>query len=241
MKASMDDNSYSALPLKRMNFDSIRPRDERGRFTKKKKIVLIDESGDMGTNRDSRRWFALTAMVSDRPDILADIPKRYPPNTREKLYDRGEELKFTTSSDLTRISILKEIALTRPLVFAIETDKWTKDPYSTWPKTGSKLYVKSVEFLIEQIACNSQGELHIMFDRNTALHPMDAMRICKQMSEKHKVHLVCLNPAVNSRFEPLMQTNDFITGSIGFKMNSYEKDNERFFRIIEDITKETRM
>jgi hypothetical protein len=232
-------STYTA-PVTRSELIDEQPRDAFGRFTAKKKVVLIDEYGDMGTNRESKRWFALTAMVSDHPCELMEISQRYAPNTKGKLYGKSNELKFITSSDEMRLSILMDIAKTKPSIFAVETDKWRIEPCSTWPKQGSKLYIRSAELLMDQIAKNVSGELHVMFDRNTALHPMDAVRICRQAGKKHGNRVICNDPAADSRYELLMQTNDFITGSIGFMINNPEKNNDRFFKIIEKFTKEMR-
>lgn len=240
MKASTTERTAYAIPMTESELVDEQPRDALGRFTAKKRVVLIDEYGDMGTNKESKRWFALTAMVSDHPHELMEISQRYEPNTKGKLYSKSNELKFITSSDETRLSILTDIAKTKPSIFAIETDKWKIDPYSTWPRQGSKLYVTSAGLLMDQVAKNFNGELHVMFDKNTALQPINAVKICRQAGKKHGNQVICNDPAADSRYELLMQTNDFVTGSIGFKMNSPEKNSDRFFKVIENFTKEIR-
>lgn len=239
MKAFTEERSPTcAIPITELTSMGEQPRDTLGRFAEKKKVVLIDEYGDMGANRESKRWFTLTALVSDRPYELMEISQRYDPNTKGKSYGKSNELKFISSSDETRLSILMDIAKTKPSIFAVETDKWRIDPYCTWPKQGSELYIRSAELLMDQVAKNVDGELHVMFDQNTALHPLDAIRICRQAGKKHGSHVICNDPAADSSYEMLMQTNDFITGSIGLKINNPEKNNDRFFKIIEKFTKE---
>lgn len=64
----------------------------------------------------------------------------------------------------------------------------------------------------------------MIFDEHKALKEEDAIRICHEVSSS-KVRLYYIQPA-DSRKQILLQTNDFIPGSIGYELN-VRREGER--------------
>lgn len=192
------------------------PRDEKGRFVQLDGLTLVDESGDLG-KESSRRHFAISAMVVRDPEEIRRIARSYPKDTRKLKSGPTGELKFVSSCKDVRIGVLSDIAGTRPKIYLVDTDK-RSGKNKNWPKSGDELYVRSVEELMKMVARNNAGVVGVIFDEHTALKEEDAIRICHEASSS-KVRLCCIQPAANSRKQILLQTNDFVPGSIGYELN----------------------
>lgn len=192
------------------------PRDEKGRFVQLDGLTLVDESGDLG-KESSRRHFAISAMVVRDPEEIRRIARSYPKDTRKLKSGPTGELKFVSSCKDVRIGVLSDIAGTRPKIYLVDTDK-RSGKNKNWPKSGDELYVRSVEELMKMVARNNAGVVGVIFDEHTALKEEDAIRICREASSS-KVRLYCIQPAADSRKQILLQTNDFVPGSIGYELN----------------------
>lgn len=192
------------------------PRDGKGRFVKLDRLALVDESGDLG-KESSRRHFAISAMVVSDAEEVRRIARNYPKDTRELKSGPTGELKFVSSCRDVRIGVLSDIAGIRPKVYLVDTDK-RSGKNRNWPKSGDDLYVRSVEALMRMVAKNNTGVVGVIFDEHTALKEEDAIRICLEASSA-KVRLCCIQPAADSRKQVLLQTNDFVPGSIGYELN----------------------
>ena len=192
------------------------PRDDHGRFVSLDGLTLVDESGDLGKD-SSRRHFVISAMVVKDPEEIRRIARKYPKDTRVLKSGPTGELKFVSSSKEVRVGVLSDIASTRPKIYMVDTDKGSGKNKS-WPKSGDALYVRSVEELIKMVAKNNSGVVGVIFDEHTALKEEDAHRICRESSTS-KVRICCIDPAADSKKQLLLQTNDFVPGSIGYELN----------------------
>ncbi len=156
-------------------------------------------------------------MVVRDPEEIRRIARSYPKDTRKLKSGPTGELKFVSSCKDVRIGVLSDIAGTRPKIYLVDTDK-RSGKNKNWPKSGDELYVRSVEELMKMVARNNAGVVGVIFDEHTALKEEDAIRICREASSS-KVRLCCIQPAADSRKQILLQTNDFVPGSIGYELN----------------------
>lgn len=192
------------------------PRDDHGRFISLDSMALVDESGDLGKD-STRRHFVISAMVVSDPGEIRRIAEKYPKDTRVLKSGPTGELKFVSSSREVRIGVLSDIASTRPRIYMVDTDKGSGKNRS-WPKSGDALYVRSVEELIGMVAKNNSGVVGVIFDEHTALKEEEAARICRESSTS-RVRICCIDPAADSERQLLLQTNDFVPGSMGYELN----------------------
>ena len=203
----------------------------------KPRTVLIDESGDWGIKPDSSKTMTMTAVITDNPQALAEIPPNYEKNTRINPEKRGKypnELKYSTSNDEVRQGVIKEVMSTDPKIKAVVVDK------STAPKRGSKAYQKTAEALLDDVMKDPvvQGGVEVVFDKNKDLSQNAAVLAVDSAAKIHGVKINASTTTKSSIETPELQATDFPTGAIGAKynMNDVGRGNPNDYKRIRSKT-----
>ena len=181
-------------------------------------LVLIDESGDLGTGPDSSKAIVMTASVNKNNRLVLDkIAKSHPKNTR---FDGPDELKHYSSSDEVRRDVLVDFMRTSPQIYSVVLTK------SNFGKmTQAKAYLKMVEEALDDImedphvqACRVGVEL--VFDRHWAINDKIVQKMTQSAAKKHQLDETIFYARTEPSIDyPPLQVHDFATGTVGWEYN----------------------
>ncbi|MDD4222774.1 MAG: DUF3800 domain-containing protein [Candidatus Methanomethylophilus sp.] len=197
----------------------------------------MDESGDLGRGPGSSRTFTMTATVTGDPEALERIADRYPRNTR---YRQGgpNELKYNTSSDFVRRSVLRDVMATGPNIHAVVISKSDMSRAN-----GEKVYIAAVSSLIENVmkdsmVRNGKRGVRVVYDNHKYLQDGRAERITKEIAKKNGAKLASEPEVRDSAGCRGLQVHDFVAGAVGSR---YNRCNSRDFEIIDPRTEIVRI
>lgn len=180
-------------------------------------LVLIDESGDLGTEPDSSKTITMTASVNKNYPVLGRIAKSHPKNTR---LDGPDELKYYSSSDKVRRDVLDDFMKTSPRIYSVVLKK------SNFGKmTQEKAYLKLVEEALDDImedpnvrACRSGVEL--VFDQHWVINDKIVQNRTVRAARRHKLDETIFHARTERSIGYLpLQVHDFATGAVGWEYN----------------------
>jgi len=174
----------------------------------------FDERGDFGLKKESSKTLVIAASDIVDPDAFAAIATRYPKNTRQfkKTKKVEDSLKFRTSSDNIRASVVQEIADSIIDVYAIT---YVKDKETDMVEEGSKIYRDLFEQVVDQLMKNTDAEsLYVVIDTCKELGKTVGCRIVRTAANKYEKKIVECKQ-VRTKDELLLQTHDFVVGSLG--------------------------
>jgi len=195
------------------------------------KTVLVDESGDLGRKPGASKTMTMTATITDQPETFAEIAGKYEKNTRlspEKRASAPDELKYGTSNDEVRASVLRDIIATNPVIKTVVADK------STLSKRGSRAYSAVAGELMDDVMKDPavKGGARVVFD-DGAIRPRDAVIEVDKAATKHGVPLTGPTETKSSIDTPELLGADFPAGAGGSK---YNKGKPKDFEIIRENT-----
>jgi|GEM_PF-6370710 len=199
--------------------------------------VLVDESGNLGRGPASGKAFTMTATVTKDPDTWARIADRYPRNTR---YRQGgpNELKYNTSSDFVRRSVLEDVMATGPSIHAVVISKADMSRAN-----DEKVYIATTSSLMENVmkdpvVRNEKRGVRVVYDNHKYLQDGRAERITREIAKKNGAKLASEPEVRDSARCRGLQVHDFVAGAVGSK---YNRDDSRDLEIIEPKTEIVRM
>jgi len=198
--------------------------------------VLVDESGDLGRGPGSNRTFTMTATVTGDPDEFAAIAGRYPRNTRYG-GEGPDELKYNSSSDGVRRSVLRDVMATDPSIHAVVTSKTDSEAMSR-----ENVYTKTTRTLMDSVMQdprirNSLGTVRVVYDNHKCLYKGNAQRITSEAAAAAGLERVPETRLADSaRYAPL-QAHDFVAGAVGAR---YNRQDSGCYDIIASRTKTVR-
>ncbi|MDR2846402.1 MAG: DUF3800 domain-containing protein [Candidatus Methanoplasma sp.] len=197
------------------------------------KLVLVDESGDMGHTKGSSQVFVISATVTDCPMRFRSIAYGYEKNTRSGRTTSGE-LKYYSSSDKIRLNVLRDIARSDPDIWTVVIHKGTSELSKEWDVYGRALYRKAIETLMDDVMKNVDGPMITMFDPHTALRGDFGIKTAEKKATHYGRNLICAIQDRTSHEEAALQIHDFVVGSTRDK---YEHGKEDPYSLIASIVK----
>jgi len=213
---------------------SNQPRDELGRWTaykhrqnKRDKLIPVDEGGDMGFGPNSPDFLILSAAIVEDPEKWRAVAEHYPWNTFGNHNDM--ELKYRSSSHEVRRAVLEEIADLEPDIRAVAVNK-RRLPKDWEGVEGDKLYLKTVEALMDNVMADIGGKVTVIYDPHASLGKTKGIKRAEDAAKGYGVELSAAIQDRRSEGELALQTNDFIPGAIGDRLNLKRTGN---YEIIE--------
>ncbi|MCL2509889.1 MAG: DUF3800 domain-containing protein [Methanomassiliicoccaceae archaeon] len=202
-----------------------RPGDESGKSTPYKrckcncdKLILVDESGDMGFGESSPDFLILAATIlcESDADEWRNVASRYQRNSYGDFKD--QELKYRSSSHIVRRAILEEIANFRPDIRAVAVNK--RNLQEDWKNyVGDKLYLKAIEELMDDVMKDIEGRVTVIMDPHAAIGKIKGIMKVEEKAARYSKELSRAIQDRKSVDEFALQTNDFVPGAIGDRYN----------------------
>lgn len=191
-------------------------RHECEKMQKKITTVLIDETGDPGSSEHASKYFVMVATITDHSNKMKMIATR--------LRRSGVELKYHDSSHEIRRTILKEMSNVDSRFVAVYVDKEDIIPGTE----GRTTYQDVAKELLNEVASLVEGDVRIIFDENNNLRRGKASSMVSEAMMLSRGNLIKIE-VIRSNICLAMQVHDFITGSVGTKLN---EKNDCYFLII---------
>ncbi|MDR2846566.1 MAG: hypothetical protein LBV63_04720 [Candidatus Methanoplasma sp.] len=176
------------------------------------KLVLVDESGDMGHTEGSSGIFVISATVTDCPVRFRSIADDYKKNTRPGR-TTPNELKYYSSSDEVRLNVLKDIARSDPDIWTVVVHKCASELSKEWCVYGRALYRKAIETLMDDVMKNTDGPMIVIFDPHTALRGDFGTKTAEKKATCYGCDLIYARQDRTSHEEMALQVHDFVVGS----------------------------
>ena len=198
-------------------------------------LILIDEKGDPGSTEKSTKEFTMTASIISDSDALKRIVDstekgtRYPNDPRMK-----NELKYWSSSDLIRTSVISKLREVNPIVYAVHIKKSEIEKGTSSKST----YTTVTRDLIKEVMKNEilrDRDVVVIFDETNHLEERKARDIVMDAANNNDVFGLKRDNIrkESSKNNKLLQAHDFLAGAIGSK---YIDGQTADFEIIADIT-----
>ena len=172
------------------------------------KTVIIDETNDPGS-RKSGSMYIIGATVLEEDEVL-----RFREITEKKY--KGREFKFHKSRPKLRYSILSDISDLHLHVYVVTI---RKPRFKEWTAGEKKnAHLNGFKKLIENIVKNENAvQFHTIID-NTSIIDEDAIGyLVDKNNTKHGKNMTF--EISDSRLCFLIQTNDYVVGSVGKRYN----------------------
>jgi hypothetical protein len=196
----------------------------------------------MGRKPASSKKLTMTAVITDHPEELEYIAGKYPKNTRLPPEERAEalnELKYHSSDDKVRRSVLSDVMATDPKIKAVVADKSAKQV------SGKKLYRDTADVLLYDVMSDKDvradpGGVAVIFDEHNSLKAGSTKEAVNKAAERHGVKLAEPGRTAASIEMPALQAADFPAGAVGAKYNPNPEtgiNNPDDFRKIRSKTK----
>ena len=167
-------------------------------------VAAGDDSGGFGIGHE-KIVYALTE--TSMPEEFANIAKTTPWNTRGRSRTE-DELSFYSSSDDIRAEVLRQIA---NLEVAIYISTEANSPDRT--EKSVKRYRRLIEETVKEMLINTNAYHIVMYLDDTSMLRGDAgKKIITSLAKKHGKTAEIKQ--VRSQDEPLIQTQDFVAGSV---------------------------
>ena len=194
--------------------------------TPKNYVVFIDESGDLGKSVNSDPYLVFAASVTNKPEEFTKIVDKYSLNASESI-----ELKFSTTSYHTRMSILSEINKVNPDIYSAVVVKSNK----RWGK-GKDLYHLAIKEFTERILdVPEDRNYYFLLDKHSAIstdeNPNLGCEICKEIATKKGKNIGC--KIVDSKNTKPIQAHDFVVGAIG---SAYNKSDSKYVKKLKKVS-----
>ncbi len=196
------------------------------------KYIFLDESGELGFDDKSSKYFIITLLACDEEELNA--VRRIIKRVREKLIKKKvkklPELKGNNSNDKIRREVLERLAKTRTEIFTIILDK-TK-VYEYLKEKKNKLYNYISNLIINECSFDTKN-ICLVVDRSKPTRSLRA-DFDNYLKFKLKEKLSSCNLIIgheNSQNENCLQVLDFASWAI---FRKYEHKDEEFYSIIKD-------
>jgi len=183
--------------------------------------AAFDERGDFGHKKGSSKTLVIATSDIVDPEAFSFIASRYPKNTRKfKSTKKVEDsLKFRTSSDGVRTSVVQEISDSNVYVYAIT---YSKKNFKDSEKKNSRVYRDLFEKLVDLLMKNTDAEsFNVVIDRTNELGKNIGCDIVREVAKKNGKRIIDCKQ-VYSKDELVLQIHDFVLGSLGV----YEEDGD---------------
>jgi hypothetical protein len=190
------------------------------------RVILIDERGDFGIKKGSSKTYVIAASETKDPKEFVNIAMRYPKNTKGT--DDEDSLKFNTSQDWIRRSVVRDITLTDSNVYAITGHK--TDKKSDAVKTHEKMLRKLSNQLMKS---TNAKEFIVIMDNNTTIRKGEGCKIVSETAKSNEKKIIECQQ-LRAKDEPILQTHDFVVGGIG---HYEENDDKTYVRQLQNIIK----
>lgn len=199
--------------------------------------LFIDESGDLGFNKSSSKYFIVTGMRIDNEDdviLLSRIPKKIRERTLQKKIKKCSELKFTNSSQLIRERFLERVNKIPVKIYSIiiKKEKINERLRNQLPT----LYNYFMKILLEKALIGLPGtKLTIIMDQCMSINQKENFETYVNTEFFSTFNLLPELPKIihkNSTSDSCLQVVDFVCGAFGYKYNTLFDDRDRFAEII---------
>jgi hypothetical protein len=196
--------------------------------------IFLDESGDLGFNKRSSKWFLFTMVIIDDHRKLERITKKVWKSLRKKHKHIGE-LHASKEKDVTRYKLLKQVAGTTDIkIMSLILDK--KKVYLDLEHQKHYLYTLTANMLLEKLHTNqiadSTDVINIIIDRKDTKKMLRENFINdltgnfrKKYDGEFKISLE------GSHENKSLQVADFISWAL---FQKYEHGNYEFYEIIKN-------
>jgi hypothetical protein len=180
--------------------------------------MLIDEFGDLGTEKTSSGAFGFGISITDKTGDMEEIVKWHRPLKKE-------ELKFSGSKDVVKHRVVKEISGLRPETYATYVDKRKNDPPDGWLNADRSAAYRSVlrESVKHALEETEKDDFIVLIDHHDALGregraAIDgAVEDAAGESDSKKKNVVSYEE-VDSKSCDAMQAHDFVAGAAYAKL-----------------------
>ena len=201
--------------------ESMEIRSRRRIFSKSMKrtrIITTDERGDLGrtfndpNGRNSTRTMTIVLTETDNLEELYRIVIRHPKNTRVKKSENFiDELKYNGSTEVVRSNVIEDMSKLNLNIYVITLRKNDKKQ----KVTGKEIYREIFRELLDEYMKRTRAHsLYVLIDNISAMNDDEGVRIVKECAKRNKKRIKgCIQ--LNSKREPAIWPQDFITGSIG--------------------------
>jgi len=189
--------------------------------------IVGEDSGGWSVTKEKPMSLSIALSKTDSPNEFAEIATRYDWNTRGPKYD-DKELKFRSSSDEVRESVLNEISSLDPEIY-IATDERKLLKFDT-PRRYKDLFKRVAEDMIKSSA---EPVLEFNMDGSTFMKEATGERIVLGVAKGKKIRYLRMDSAE----EAIIQTQDFVAGAA----NASRVGNDRFINIVRNSIKSWRI
>lgn len=183
------------------------------------RLLISDESGNPGPNTGNEiEYFVLGATSTKDVGMFERIPDQYWSNTRSKCdkdrFPPGKgELKYGTSSDEVRSSVIDEISKIDNEVYALIVKKY---PHVN-SKKGTVLYKSALEYFMKNIFDILSPDTYTVYlDDSWYITNRDVFNLFSEinMSYPDKRIEIRKSGLKDSKLTKAIQINDFVVGSL---------------------------
>ena len=196
------------------------------------KYLFLDESGELGFDNKSSKYFVITLLVCDERELgsIRRIIKKVRKKLIKKKIKRLPELKGNNSNNKVRKEVLERLANTKTEIFIVILNKLKVYEYLKEKK--DKLYNYLSNLIINECSFDTKN-ICLIVDRSKSTRSLRA-DFDNYLRFKLKEKLTSCNLIIkheNSQRENCLQVLDFASWAI---FRRYEHKDEEFYNIIKD-------
>jgi len=196
--------------------------------------IFLDESGDLGFDPKSSRWFIITIVLTNNHRKIEKCVKKIHGGLKKK-YKKIKELHAYHADYITRKRILKLLSETGDLkILCIVLNK--EKVFVDLRKQKNYLYNYTANILMDRLhnknILNPNGEIHIVIDQretNKFLKSNFENYLTKNLVKRGNNNFkIKIKP---SHAEKCLQAVDFVSWAI---FRKYEKNDYEYYLILKD-------
>lgn len=184
----------------------------------------LDESGDLGFNKESSKVFVIVILIQRIPNQLRKCIRDTKKNCFKKSKNKAKELKFNKSSNRVKKYLLKKLSNKNIEIYYICL---YKEEIPSHLRKADKLYM-FLSFRLIRMVKEKYPNVPIELKVDKSLSKNKRADFDRWIMNEYRVNEVVHELSQNSYG---LQAVDFIAGAI---FRKYERDDGKFFEIIKD-------
>ena len=196
------------------------------------KYIFLDESGELGFNKNSSNYFVITLLSCDENELpsIKRIIKRVREKIIKKKLKRYPEIKGNNSSPKVRIEVLERFNKINAEIFAVILEK--SKVYEYLKEKKDKLYNYLSNLILNECSFDTK-KVYLVVDKSKSNRSLrdDFNRYIQNEVSRKNTSCELIIEHEDSQHEKCLQVLDFVSWAI---FRYYEYKESQYFDIIKD-------